>query len=199
MSTFKRRIKRSFIGAVAVAALALAASGGAGPAAHAEGGYPNGVYGPGGSCCFDMVGYWFDSGGYGYHGHALYTYSNGPYGATTVATWLASGLTPNTLYDVCAYIPSWDANANALYTLAPANYPSWEAYSALPVSQWAYSNQWAFVTSAQSDQYGRITVYLSDQSYDPAGSTVMAADAMVFAPDPIANVQGDGSCLPPDV
>jgi hypothetical protein len=131
-------------------------------------------------------GPWYDSGGFGYQGQAVYTFSNGPDsastgpdGATTVATWRATGLDPYATYDVCAYIPSNNADATAWYWLN-------DYYSAYHfggfVQQARLSNQWALVERTVSTSDGRIIVYLTDQSPDDPGSTVIAADAMMFIP-----------------
>jgi hypothetical protein len=180
MSRVKREIIRSFIGAVAVAALALAALGGAGPAAHADGGvYPPLVYGPAGTCCFHLVGPWFDGGGVGLAGHELYTFSNGPDAQVSFAGWNAGGLDPYRNYDVCAYIPNDNANAQAQYHVSGRDGDS----GPLVVDQSQYSNQWAFVGSAFPTSAGHIIVHVSDRSEDPAGSTVIGADAMLVIPE----------------
>jgi hypothetical protein len=192
MSNVKHTITRALMGAVAVAALSLAASAGTAPVAHADpygGLYPPNVYGPGSSCtyCFTLTGGpWYDSGGVGLQGQAVYTYSNGPDsastgpdGATTVATWRASGLDPYATYDVCAYIPSDNADATAWYDLA--DYFGAYHFAGF-VEQARFSNQWALVQRTASRSDGSIVAYLTDQSPDPYGSTVIGADAMMFIP-----------------
>jgi hypothetical protein len=180
MLRVKHKIMRLSIGAVAVVALALAALGGTTPAAHADAGvYPRGIYGPQGTCtsCYIESGVWFDGGGVGFAGHERWTYSNGDQ-VSSVATWNASGLDPNTQYDICAYIPDNNANANATYIDYAANGTS----DPNIVNQQAFSNQWAFVDSVRPTRDGQITVIVTDQSSDPQFSTVVGADAMLFIP-----------------
>jgi hypothetical protein len=172
MFSVKHKIRRALVGAVAVAALALAASAGAGPSAHADGPV---IYGPGDVCCFSLSGIWYDSGGYGTAGNEVYTYSNGNESATSVATWRARGLQPNALYDLCAYIPDWDADAHAHYTTSTI-------YGAFDVDQSRFSNQWAWVGSSYADSSGALSVSVSDRSADYPGSAVIGADAMLIIP-----------------
>jgi hypothetical protein len=179
MSRFTHKIMRSLIGVVAVVALALAALGGAGPAAHADDGvYPPSVYGPGGTCCVALGGYWAYGGGVGLTGQELYTWSNGPDAESSFAVWDAGGLDPGTIYDVCAYIPNDNANARAEYTLTGFYGDSGPSV----VDQSKYSNQWAYVGGTVPTRTGHISVHLSDMSLDPYLSTVIGADAMMFIP-----------------
>jgi hypothetical protein len=201
MLRVKHKIMRLFIGAVAVVALALAALGGATPAAHADDGvYPVGVYGPHGTCCYGEAGVWYDGVGRGFAGYARYTFSNGNQESSR-AGWDAGGLDANTLYDICAYIPNDNANANAQYTVTAIN-----GDSTITVNQQAYSNQWAFI----AEEYpinGHIRVVVSDKNNDPlppdAQPTVVGADAMAFIPtynDTIDTLTPDDAkdlqCLP---
>jgi hypothetical protein len=178
MFNVKHKIVQALLGAVAVAALSLAVPAGTGPVTHADNGaYPPNIYGPGGTG-FGLSGPWYDSGGYGLRGNEVYTFSNGPDGATSFASWAASNLQPNIPYDVCAWIPNWDADAKAEYFVADRfgnNGP-------FVVDQSRFSNQWALVGFAYTDSLGQINVALEDQSADPAGSTVIGADAMAFIP-----------------
>jgi hypothetical protein len=179
MSRFKHKLMRSLIGAMAVVALALAALGGAAQGAHADGGvYPQGVYGPAGTCCFHLVGPWFDGGGVGFAGHEVYTFSNGPDAMISFAGWNAMGLDPHTLYDVCAFIPIDNADARAQYRVSGRDGDS----GPLVVDQSQFSNQWAYVGTYYPTTMGHITVHVSDRSDDDDGSTVIGADAMMFIP-----------------
>jgi hypothetical protein len=185
MSRVKHKIVRALLGVVAVAALSLAVPAGTGPVAHADGGvYPFGVYGPGGTCCFTQSGYWAFGGGVGLTGNELYTWSNGPDATSAFVGWNAGGLDPHTLYDVCAYIPNDNADAHAQYHVS-------SSYGAPPVTldsgtivvdQSQYSNQWAYIGSFIPTPTGHIIVHVSDRSDDPAFSTVIGADAMMFIP-----------------
>jgi hypothetical protein len=182
MVNVKVKTRRALLGVVAVAALSLAVPAGAGPVTHADDGeYPPVAYGPRSTCgaaCFMQSGYWYDSGGYGYLGYELYTYSNGPTNETSFVQWEASGLTPDITYDVCAYIPHWDADASAQYLTLDR----FGGNGPFTVDQSRFSDQWAYVTTAVADNSGRIVVVLSDLSNDAPGSTVIGADAVQFVP-----------------
>jgi hypothetical protein len=142
----------------------------------------------------------------GFTGTELYTYSNGPYAASAYAQWDGSGLDPNTLYDVCAYIPNDHADAHAqyhAYTYIPNGdgrpAPPISDSGALVVNQSPYSNQWALVGTFYPSRYGHIVVRVYDQSTDDALSTEVGADAMLFIPTAYDNqgevIPGDGSAL----
>jgi hypothetical protein len=199
MFTVKRKLIQIVLSMVAIAALCASAFAGAALPAHADGGvYPRGVYGPGGTCCYDETGVWYDGGGRGFAGHARWTWSNGNQ-VSSIAEWNAGGLDPNTSYDVCAYIPDNNANANATYNDSSGFGDSGPRV----INQAAYSNQWAFVDSVFPTSDGHIVVTVSDKSDDLAFSTVIGADAMMFIPsyndtigplDP--NDQVDVQCTP---
>jgi hypothetical protein len=191
---FKHKFMRALLGAVAIAALTLAISAPGAPAAHADpsGVYPIQIYGPGGQG-LDMSGTWNDGGGVGLLGQEVWSSSNGPF---ATASWQATGLDPNTFYDVCAYIPNNNADANARYSVIDGH----GAEPTVTIAQSQYTNQWAFVGEYQPFSDGIIDVILTNVNNDGANATVVGADAMMFinlANDTVvAFPPGQASCIP---
>jgi hypothetical protein len=81
-------------------------------------------------------------------------------------------------YDVCAFIPNDNADARAQYHVSGRDGDS----GTIVVDQSQFSNQWAYVGTFYPTATGHIIVHVSDRSDDPAFSTVIGADAMMFIP-----------------
>ena len=120
---------------------------------------------------FSTTGTWHTRPGHGELADMQYTMTSGS--ATAAATWVPTGLSPNTCYRVDAFVPdNYSDNPSTRYTVTGASGPT-----AAQVNENNFTNDWAELGVYRTTASGAMSVHLDNRG---ATGLYVAADAMRF-------------------